>query len=527
MVNKIDKEEFKFINLDFIQRTNLRLAPASLDSDGTDSLQHLQNIIDSDKPMIKTICLEHAAVKEKYRNATNVAVNNSRILEFHFIWGRMMLELYYFYHDSREDALKIVDKMLFYEGVSLIKEAVRAGIKLIDEYFEAEWKENIQDTSPEKKIKLPKTIIEKALDETVKMFTEDEEPAPQQPSLTKNPDILQLMQDIDSGKISLQNVDWEFQLKYLLLLCRLMPKKYPDVLLVWSILGQVEDPTTKMDIIGKLQSVAPVCFNDPFYEYDFINDCDCIYQVCLKAREYNLRNDIGRRHYWKDDRKDLNDLAHIFSDVMVDPQWMVGMIEEMKRSENDNRKHPMLEIVLRANRNIGRLSVDNIVDFAKRLYIAEGFRQMILSGQEDYRDIPTLEKFSWRLRNACFDIYINIRKEKIRDLLNQDNTRVDEADDMEAMQYMYKQESDVVEREKGLEAFQGSPAYNAMWYPGKKIVEDMITVFMKYLEKKINEIKKAEIAKQNVAPIYADHVSIADNHGTIQSIENSNVTINK
>lgn len=511
MVNKIDKSEFKFINLDFIQRTNLRNAPASMDIDGKDSLKHLQNIIESDMPMIKTLCLEHAAVKETYRNATNVTVNNSRILEFHFIWGRMMLEFYYFYHDTKEEALKIIDKMLYYEGVSFIKEAVRAGIKLIDDYYDSEWNEPIPDTPRTKK---PQT-------------ESCQTAAPNPSALNQNPDILQLMQDINSGKIRHHDVDWEFQLKHLLFLCRLMPKKFPDVILIWGILGQLDDPIIKMDIISKLQEVAPKCFEDPFKANDFVDDCSCIYRICVAARAYNLRNDIGIRHTWTDDRKDLNDLAHVLSDGIVEPQWMVGMIEEMKRAESENRRHPLLEIVIKANRHAGQLSVDNIVDFAKRLYIAEGFRQMILSGQEDYREIPTLEKFDWRLRNKCFDIYIDLRKEQIKELLNQDNTRVDGADDFEALQELYKKEQAVVEREKEFDCAKGSPAYNAMWYPGRKIVEDMITVFIKYLPKKIDQLKKEEIAKQVAAPIITQTVTIEKNFGQINSIESSDVNIHK
>ena len=492
MGNKIDKDEFRFIDVAFIQKTNLRHV-SSIDIDGKDSLKHLQVIIESTKPMIKTLCLVHADVERAYRNVTNVMTNSKKVLEFHFVWARMILELYYFYHDTKEETQKLADKMLAFEGFTYIREAVQAGIKLIDEYYEKEWSENIADT--------PRTMKS------------------QQLQLIQNPDILQLMQDINNGTLRYHDVDWEFQLKHLLFLCRLMPKKFPNVILIWGILGQLDDPAIKMDIISKLQEVAPKCFDSLMAAQTFKDDCNCIYRICVEARAYNMRNDIGVRNKWTDDRKDLNDLAHIFSDAVVDPQWLMGMIEEMRCAELEDRRRPMLEIVLKANRHAGQLSVDNIVDFAKRLYIAEGFRQMILSGQEDYRDIPTLEKFDWRLRNACFDIYINLRKEQIKELLNRDNTRIEGADDFEALQYLYKKEMAVVEREKELDCEKGSPAYNAMWYPGKKIVEDMITVFIQYLPKKIEKMRKAEEAKQGVAPIYAKTVNIQDNHGPITNIE--------
>lgn len=522
MVNKIDKEEFRFIDVAFIQKTNLRHV-SSIDIDGTNSLKHLQDIIESTKPMIKTLCLVHDDVEHAYRNVTNVVTNGKKVLEYHFVWARMILEFYYFYHNTKEETLKIAEKMIALEGFAYIQEAVRAGIKLIDEYYETEWNETIPDTPRTKK---PQGVLAHMREETKAIFA-DEIQAQQQTRLIQNPDILQLMQDINSGEIRHQDVDWEFQLKHLLFLCRLMPQKFPDVILIWGILGQLDDPAIKMDIIGRLQEAATRCFDDPFRANDFKEDCSCIYRICVAARAYNLRNDIGIRHIWTDDRKDLNDLAHVLSDGIVEPQWMVGMIEEMRRAESENRRHPLLEIVIKANRHAGQLSVDNIVDFAKRLYIAEGFRQMILSGQEDYREIPTLEKFDWRLRNKCFDIYIDLRKEQIKELLNRDNTRVDGADDFEALQYLYDQEKAVVEQEKELDCTNGSPAYNAMWYPGRKIVEDMITVFIQYLPRKIAKLQKAELTKQAVAPIIAQTVKIEQNYGNIQSIEDSDVHINK
>lgn len=511
MVNKIDKEDFRFIDVAFIQKTNLRHV-SSIDIDGTNSLKHLQDIIESTKPMIKTLCLVHDDVEHAYRNVSNVMTNGKKVLEYHFVWARMILEFYYFYHNTKEETLKIAEKMLALEGFTYIQEAVRAGIKLIDEYYETEWVETIPDTPRTKK---PQNLITDMRQETIALFA-NETQAQQLPELNQNPNILQVMQDINSGNLRYYEVDWEFQLKHLLFLCRLMPKKFPNVILVWGILGQLDDPAIKMDIISKLQEAAPKCFDDPFKANDFVDDCSCIYRICVAARAYNLRQDIGVRHTWTDERKDLNDLAHVFSDAMVDPQWMVGMIEEMKLSESDNRRHALLEIVINANRHTGQLSIDNIVDFAKRLYIAEGFRQMILSGQEDYRDIPTLEKFDWRLRNKCFDIYIDLRKEQIKELLNRDNTRVDGAEDPEALEYLLKEDNAAVEKE--LKMFQDSSAIDK-WYPGMRHVKDMITVFLKYLPKKIEKARKAEEAKYAVAPIYADTVNIRDNHGSINNFE--------
>ena len=177
---------------------------------------------------------------------------------------------------------------------------------------------------------------------------------------------------------------------------------------------------------------------------------------------------------------------------MVDPKFMVAIAEEMYQASQGDRKQHMLSLVLRASRNLGQISMDNIIDFAKNLYIAEGFRHLILSGEEDYRDIPTLADFEPKLLKACFEEYIRLRTIYIKDIIEQDLTHCGDAEELECLEYLLKEESQHVNRENMLEDFRGSAAYNAMWYPGRQKVLDMINVFVEYLKNKIKKLKKEE-----------------------------------
>ena len=323
------------------------------------------------------------------------------------------------------------------------------------------------------------------------------------------PDILQTMQDIQNGKIDYRNVNWELQIKTVLKLCNLMPTKFPYIIWLWGFLGEIQDPTLRMGIIGKMEDVASNCFDSSIELKQFTDDCACIRYICLCLRTYNLRNDIKQKHHWTDERKSINDLANLLVDEVIDARLMVAIAEEMYRSIQDNEKHYMLTLVLRANRNIGKLTINNIVDFVKNLYIAEGFRQLILEGKEDSLDVPTLADFNWRLRNACFDVYIDLRMEQIKVELERDNTRVDEASEMECYKILFEEESAVVNRENGLEQFRGSAAYHAMWYPGRQLVLDMLNVFIPYLQKRIDK----EIASKE-----SNHKSEVHLH--IEKVEN-------
>ena len=391
----------------------------------------------------------------------------------HFIWGRIYVWAYYFMHNDSLWQQHILPLMMELQKSAKIKEDMHTAEKLMDAYFEQQRK------------------YEEALQKTPLAVPSSTETSTSQRE-AHTPDIVQIMQDINNGNIRYVDVDWELQIKTMLKLCSLMPTKFPYVIWLWGLLGEIEDPTIRMDIIGKMQDAAPKCFENPFEAKTFIDDCDCIYKICMQARAYNLRNDIGIRHWWSGEQKCLNDLAHILSDKVVDPKFMVAIAEELYSSMQNGEKHQMLTIVLRANRNIGNLTINNIVDFAKNLYIAEGFRHLILSGEEDYRDIPPLAEFEPKLLKACFEEYIRLRNLEIKDIIEQDLTHCGDAEELECLEYLLKEESQHVNRENMLEDFRGSAAYNAMWYPGRQKVLDMINVFVKYLNNKIKKIKKEE-----------------------------------
>lgn len=518
MENKINKDDFKFLYLDFIQRTNLRLAPKTLDINGQDSLKHLQNIIESDKPMIQTVCLEHATVKETFQTLTDTLVNGTRIKEYHFIWGRMMLEFYYFYHDAQEESLKVVDQMLYYEGVLLIKEAVRTGMTLIDEYYKKEWSGNTRDTHP---IKTPSVFSP--------LFI-----APNKSDSVPELDILQIMQGINDGTINFKNVDWVAQIKEILKLCGMMTQKYPHILWLWNFVNHIDEPTKRMEVLCEIRDAAPKCFDDVFEARDFQEDCQCLYRICCDVRGLKLNNKVKIVHTWNDaDRKSLNDLAYMLNDDSVDANFMVALAEEIYRSGHEGKNHNLTESILRCNRYRNKLSINNIIDFSKALYSAEGYRQCLLSGNPDYNEFPNLKNFKRKLRNACFDVYIELRAEQIKCKIAEDNEIVDDPDDIEYYLILQKEEEAVAKREISFEQFRGSRAYNALWYEGRDDVLKMTNMFIQHLPNYIAK-KRLELSSQNVnslqlpanAPqviIQTKEVKIKDNKGTI--ISDSDVSV--
>ena len=455
----------------FSKTTLIKYIDPNIDGEYKTTFSYLNSMCEGCPELLRDrVIATHAQINTKYRMG-NVGINPTFAV-CHFLWGRIYVWAYYFKHNDSLWQQHILPLMMELQKSAKIKEDMHKAEQLLETYFE-------EQSQYEKAIKESKLSISSTAhaDNT---------------QTDCMPDIIQTMQDINAGKIAYTDIDWEHQIKTVLKLINLMPTQFPYVIWLWGFLSEIEDPTIRMDILGKMQDAAPKCFDNLNDQQQFVSDCACIYQVCLKARAYNLRNDIGIIHKWTDDRKSLNDIAHILSDKVIDPAWMVAIAEEMYLASQGNKKQAMLTLVLRANRNIDQLTIDNIVDFAKNLYIAEGFRHLILSGEEDYMDIPTLADFDPKLLKACFEEYIRMRNRDIKDIIEQDLTHCGDAEELECLECLFEEESQHVNRENMLEDFRGSAAYNAMWYPGKQKVLDMINVFIEYLKNKIKKIKKEE-----------------------------------
>lgn len=455
----------------FSKTTLIKYIDPNIDGEYKTTFSYLNSMCEGCPELLRDrVIATHAQINTKYRMG-NVGINPTFAV-CHFLWGRIYVWAYYFMHNDSVWQQHILPLMMELQKSAKIKEDMHKAEQLLETYFE-------EQSQYEKAIKESKLSISSTAhaDNT---------------QTDCMPDIIQTMQDINAGKIAYTDIDWELQIKTVLKLINLMPTQFPYVIWLWGFLSEIEDPTIRMDILGKMQDAAPKCFDNLNDQQQFVSDCACIYQVCLKARAYNLRNDIGIIHKWTDDRKSLNDIAHILSDKVIDPAWMVAIAEEMYQASQGNKKQAMLTLVLRANRNIDQLTIDNIVDFAKNLYIAEGFRHLILSGEEDYMDIPTLADFDPKLLKACFEEYIRMRNRDIKDIIEQDLTHCGDAEELECLECLFEEESQHVNRENMLEDFRGSAAYNAMWYPGKQKVLDMINVFIEYLKNKIKKIKKEE-----------------------------------
>ena len=469
---EIDDIKRKAITSQVFNKTTLiKHVDINIDGDYKTSLALLNNMCEGPIESLRDrVIATHSKISVTYRMG-NACVNPTFAVS-HFIWGRIYLWAYYFMHDNSLWKQHIFPLMLDLQKSAKIKEDMHTAEKLLEAYFE-------EQNKYEKAIKESNSNIPSIAQADHTTQTEC------------MPDVVQTMQDINAGKIAYTEVDWKLQIKTVLKLINLMPTKFPNVIWLWGLLAEIDDINIRIDILHKMQEVAYNCFDEVLHARDFREDCNCLIYVYHGSLQYNTKN-IGIRHYLTDEKKHMNDLARILCKEMVDPKFMVAIAEEMYQASRGDRKQYMLSLVLRASRNLGQIRMDNIIDFAKNLYIAEGFRHLILSGEEDYRDIPALADFEPKLLKACFEEYIRLRTIDIKDIIEQDLTHCGDAEELECLEYLFEEESQHVNRENMLEDFRGSAAYNAMWYPGKQKVLDMINVFVEYLKNKIKKLKKEE-----------------------------------
>lgn len=119
----------------------------------------------------------------------------------------------------------------------------------------------------------------------------------------------------------------------------------------------------------------------------------------------------------------------------------------------------------------------------------------------------TFGDFKRKLRNACFEEYIRLRIEQIREELDNDNWQLLDPTDKECYEKLYKQEASIFDRETMFENFKGSIAYSDRYYRGRPEVLNMMKYFMDYLKWKMENLNEDTMPKnQSTQIINGDYV---------------------
>ena len=325
----------------------------------------------------------------------------------------------------------------------------------------------------------------------------------------QDPEEVNILRAVNRGETRLETVDWKTYLSEIVKMIGLMKDPISYIGCAWALLQEIDDYAQRADILSKWQDVAPQCFPTKEESNAFCADVQCLKQIY-----YNLRGmvvlqgaELPNTYDHVDGGKGLNEMALLWSDKYVSGSALVELASEIHKTVSAGNKDPLIEYFLYSSRNRNQLPFENIYDFSRNLFLAESFRQYLVSGKMYTAAPMTFGDFKRKLRNACFEEYIRLRVEQIREELDEDNWQLLDPTDEECYEELYKQEKSVYDRETMFEDFRGSQAYRERYFRGRPEVLNMMKYFMDYLSWKMENLHKDTMPKnQSTQIINGDYI---------------------
>lgn len=345
----------------------------------------------------------------------------------------------------------------------------------------------------------------------------------------EDPEEVNILRAINRGELIADNVDWKPYFSNIVKMIGLMEDPISYIGCAWALLQEVDDFSRRTDILRNWQDVAPMCFPTKEASDSFYADAECLIMVNIYLRGLVLMKGAKMPHTYDhvDGGKGLNEMAMLWSDKYVEGKDLVALASEIHKTVSAGNKDPLIEYFLYANRNYNKLPFDNIYDFSRNLFLAESFRQYLVTGKMYTSEPMTFGDFKRRLRNACFEEYIRLRLEQIREELDDDNWQLLDPTDEDCFEELYKREKSVYDRETMFEDFRGSQAYRERYFKGRPEVLNMMEYFMKYLEWKIEKLQEDTMPKnQPTQIINGDYVVGNKIYGTvIEKVESGGIGV--
>lgn len=135
-----------------------------------------------------------------------------------------------------------------------------------------------------------------------------------------------------------------------------------------------------------------------------------------------------------------------------------------------------------------KLVTEDIISFCRSLYMAETTRLKYLAGWKTPFPALTIDTFDRKLRNRCFDLYIERRTKDICTELNKENRRPHDATPKECLIKLLETDTQEYQRLKTIGNLPGSIIYDQEWKPGTPDILAMAELFLQYLSQKMKSI---------------------------------------
>ena len=245
--------------------------------------------------------------------------------------------------------------------------------------------------------------IKELFDEVEKLIAKSEKENEQ--DISKEPlatEIEQVIRQINRGNIPAR-YNWEDLLKQMLRVQSLLPDGCPYYMLMQFFLRNIISPGIRSNVVSMLQDAAPKCLPDVEAE-KFIADGSCLYNIYVRLNNLGLAYGECEK-IWPND-PELNELAMLMQHI--EPQELVAISQAIME---DNKvigvRGNVIPHILCHSKFYGKRISKSGFNFCWALYFAEGHRELLMSGREDYMEFPTFDAFDHKFMSECYSLYID------------------------------------------------------------------------------------------------------------------------
>lgn len=244
--------------------------------------------------------------------------------------------------------------------------------------------------------------VQKDIDEVIQQMQDFQKNGPKfyQP--------LDEFREIVDGK-DLNSIDWTRLLREMIQFSKATGLDYPYYIVLHTFLIFIPDVTRRLDVLYKLRDVASLALN-PKEATILVEESQWLVSVYQRLRLLLINHPLPT--IWEYDT-DFNELVLWMNDIT--PEELVALSQAIIDSRKAPKRYGVVAQVLKIPKYINRISTESGLEFCRCLYLAMGDRQYIQSGDEHYREMPTLDTQSIKYMYKCYDVFLNHRVDQLRE----------------------------------------------------------------------------------------------------------------
>lgn len=244
--------------------------------------------------------------------------------------------------------------------------------------------------------------VQKDIDEVIRQMQNFQKSAPKfyQP--------LDEFREIVEGK-DLNSIDWVRLLREMIQFSRATGLTYPHYIVLHTFLIFIPDMTRRLEVLYKLRDVASLAL-EPQEAEIILEESQWLVSVYQRLRLLLINHSLP--NVWEYD-PDFNELVLWMDDLT--PEELVALSQAIIDSRKAPKRYGVVAQVLKIPKYINQIITDSGLEFCRCLYLAMGDRQYLQSGNEHYREMPTLDTQNIIFMNKCYQIFINYRIAQLRE----------------------------------------------------------------------------------------------------------------